>query len=657
MTSNTMISNTTNSITNHYDNLLPLEYGNSNFIQLTEKIDTDKLSFIINKKSIFEPLLREDRRFKGKEYEHYDAFMMASKFLKKSRNGHVKVLYNQKRNIGRYYAVKSLSLQCITRQIRQTICNDYYLDIDMKNCHPTILKFICDECGISCPILSRYVSDRKKFFKKNNVTKSVGKITLLSIINGGKIAYKKLKNPSEELQEFYNTEIKNIHNNIALKHHDKFIKHKEERIANDKNHNHKASFMNIILCDIENKILQEMYNFFGKPSSCVLCFDGIMLEKGHKYDIQGAEQQIFDKFNINIKLDIKPFEDAFDLTKYGKLPEYNEMSLEYYSDFRNLIGHDVYPELIKEWTDKSLVLIENGGKSFFLTKNRMVDCLTKEIRVYYKQVQSADILNNLKVKLNVINPKFDFIFLKDFMSKKPKEKKELLQIMNDDQKSKLIKYLYKWIGPHGQKNEPGYIQDIMENRLLNSYNNIEFYPYLSRNGKPKLDDSFNTFTGFPLEKVSITKTIDFEKSHLYKHIKEEMMNNNVEEFEHFLDHISDMIQDPCHIKTNGHLFYTKQGMGKGMLAEFVTKLLGSDHTISFENTEAYFGKFNADQSNKLLKIFEEVSDKGSAFSNHDRLKGDQSKKMERVEPKGIDPYTIRHCSRFWFLRIMKMLFL
>ena len=127
-----------------------------------------------------------------------------------------------------------------------------------------------------------------------------------------------------------------------------------------------------------------------------------------------------------------------------------------------------------------------------------------------------------------------------------------------------------------------------------------------------------------------------------------MMDNNIGEFEHFLDHIADMIQDPVNIKTNGHLFYTKQGMGKGMLAEFVSKLIGSDHTISFENTEAYFGKFNADQSNKLLKIFEEVSDKGVAFSNHDRLKGDQSKKNERIEPKGIDPYCIRHCARFWY---------
>jgi len=34
--------------------------------------------------------------------------------------------------------------------------------------------------------------------------------------------------------------------------------------------------------------------------------------------------------------------------------------------------------------------------------------------------------------------------------------------------------------------------------------------------------------------------------------------------------------------------------------------------------------------------------------NHDRLKGDQAKKYERIEKKGIDAYTIRNCARFWF---------
>jgi len=40
-------------------------------------------------------------------------------------------------------------------------------------------------------------------------------------------------------------------------------------------------------------------------------------------------------------------------------------------------------------------------------------------------------------------------------------------------------------------------------RKVTSYNTVDFYPYLARNGKPDLGDAFNTFTGFPLERVDL----------------------------------------------------------------------------------------------------------------------------------------------------------
>lgn len=124
---------------------------------------------------------------------------------------------------------------------------------------------------------------------------------------------------------------------------------------------------------------------------------------------------------------------------------------------------------------------------------------------------------------------------------------------------------------------------------------------------------FNIFSGFPLEKIKLTKDIDFTKSLLYKHIRDEFCCENDGKFNHFLDHIADIIQCPAEIRGPSHLFYTKQGMLKGGMAKWMSKLLGSDHVISFGNTDDYFSNFNADQSNKLLKIFEEVSDKGTAF--------------------------------------------
>ena len=98
---------------------------------------------------------------------------------------------------------------------------------------------------------------------------------------------------------------------------------------------------------------------------------------------------------------------------------YVEKSLKYYTDFRNIAGKDIYEEDIKEWMDNSLVLIENGGSHFFLTKNKDFNTLTKQYSIRYKQVKEENIYKNLKVKCNVINPLFDYKLLE--MSKNDKD--------------------------------------------------------------------------------------------------------------------------------------------------------------------------------------------------------------------------------------------
>lgn len=631
---------------NYYKLLNTLNFQKTDtYINCLEIVDVDKLYCIIMNEDVFKPIIEQ---FNGQPFDDtYNPFAIAKKYLEMSRKGIVNVNYRQNSSVGRYYAIESLSMQCIPKQIRHTVCKDLYIDVDIKNCHPSLLKFVCDQNDIHCPILSKYVLDRDQFFIDNQVSKSVGKIVFLSVMNGGSSDYNSLSSPSNDFKYFYGKEIKRIHNAISLIHPDKFQKHKEKRRKIDGiNHNHKGSFMNIILCDIENKILHTMIEYWGKPENCVLCFDGVMLPINTVVDLNEAEQYITDTLGIVVDLEIKPFQNVFDLTKFQPLKHYEEMSLEFYPDFRNIVNKIVHQSILDEWVENALTIIENGGNSFFLTKNQERDSLTMEDRIYYKQVKIEYVLSNLQVCCNVLNLKFNKALYDKFDKMSEEEfTKQIKKLTKSENESRCMFKYYNISGTKGN----GYLQDMMRTRSIKSFNSVEFYPFLKRNGEPKLHDSFNIFTGYPLDRIEYKSGhYNFEDSHLYIHIRDELMNGEEGEFNHFLDHIADMIQDPAHIKTNGHLFYTKQGMGKGMLAEFVSKLIGTDHFISFENTEAYFGKFNKDQSNKLLKVFEEVSNKGVAFSNHDRLKGDQSKKRERVEPKGIDAYTIRHCARFWY---------
>ena len=624
---------------NNYDLLKVLSYGKTKYFNKEETIDVNALNFIVQNGDIFDPLLIR-REVEDEKLKAYDPLLLASKYLEKSRKGVVKVQYKQKRGVGRVYAVKGQSLQAITRQIRQVIGTSY-VDIDMVNAHPNLLKFICDENGFPCPILTKYCENRDQFFKDNNLTKAVGKIVFLAVMNGGTKKFNELEDPSEELIEFKETEIRNIHDLIANKHRELYEDHKKARIAKDKKVNHKASFMNIILCDIENKILQVVNEFFGSPNNVVWCFDGLMLEKGKEYDLRGCEAEIFKKLKIPINLMVKPFEDALDLSEYT-YSDYEDLTYDYFPDYKKLVNKENELENVTEWLNNSISLIENGGANFILTKNKSIDCITNLERIYYQHLNIEDFQKGIDVECNIINPEYDEEYYLEHRDDPVRKQRDLNQ-------EKMKKYLYTNLYKKGNGHD-SFVTKMMRTRKMKCFNNVNFIPYLDRNGKPKMHDCFNMFGGFPMDRIDqdLKNNKDFTKSLLYKHILEELMNNDQKEMDHFMDHIADMIQDPANIKTNGHLFYTKQGMGKGLLAEFMSMLLGSEHVISFENTEAYFGQFNADHGHKILKIFEEVSDKGAAFKNHDRLKGDQSKKRERIEEKGKDAYAILHCARFWY---------
>lgn len=628
----------------YYDNLKVLDYTETktypNFI---EKIDVDKLNFIVSNYDKFKDILRADQDLDNPKAMKYDPLKLARDYLSKSVNGEVDVKYIQKRGVGRLFAEKGLSLQSLKKKIRHTISQEFYDDIDMVNAHPTILKFICDMNGWACPILTKYCTNRDKFFLDMGLPRDEAKILILKIINGGMTEYNALKNPPKDLKKF-TEEIPKIHELLMAKHSKQYQDHLAKKQKKKELHNVPASFMNIILCDIENKILQTVFEYFGKDKSASLIFDGLMLRKGRIYDFIACENYVFDKLHIKVKFTTKPMDEGLDLSQFY-IPKYEEVSLTHYPDFKKLVNTEVPLNYALKWMNNSIVQVENGGRSFFLTKNKTSDIVTGMTRTYFKQIEEDELLKSINVSCKIINPDFDQKYYDDNKDTK-KDKLDL---------KKFNKFMYTTLGSSSGRDKKGFLRDYIYSRKVPSFNTVDFYPYLERLGKPSVkkeeeieNDSFNMFTGFPLERVKLVEVMKFEDSHLYKHIRDELCNANIDEFNHLMDHIADMIQDPANIKTNAHLFYTKQGMGKGLLGSFMSKILGSDHVISFENTEAYFGKFNADQANKILKIFEEVSDKGAAFKNHDRLKGDQSKTMERIEPKGIDPYSQRHCARFWY---------
>lgn len=595
-------------------------------ITLQENIDVDKLNFIIENPELF------NEKFDKKDWdEGYDPFVIAKKYLEKSVNGKVKVSYYQKRNVGRFFAKNSLSMQSLSKEIRHTIQKGY-VDVDVVNAHPVFLNHLCDYHKIPNERLKYYIENRDEIL--NEIED--GKRIFLSLLNGGNKAYKECKNKTPFLREF-KEEVELIHKKLTRQYKEEYKELKKRKKEEGKTHNTRGSFVNILLCSLENMILMNIYSFYGKPKDAVLCFDGLMINENMDPKLEECEKLVYSNLGIKIKLKIKPFDLGFDLSNYDIKKYKPVIQLKEYFSYNKIINKEVQMELVDEWMNNNVFLIDKGGKNNILTRNGNIDTLTKQYTFHYEVVKTEKFLNTMRATCYILNDEYDEE-LHEQVKKGVIKKNDL----TDEEKFKIKKYVFNTL------NE--YFDHAIKTRKIKTYSGVEFEPFLGEDNKPELYDKFNMFTGFFFEnyKIENENKIEFEGSPFYNHIRDQMCRGNEGEFNHLLDFIADIIQRPANVRGNGHLFISEQGTGKGLLAFFIQKLIGSQYCITYDNIKNYFKSFNMEQANKLFKVIEEVSDKGEAFSKADVLKADLTKMRDRIEPKGIDAYTINHYGRYFF---------
>ena len=80
--------------------------------------------------------------------------------------GGVVVQYKKTRaGLGRAYVYKSLGLTPFRRKTRNTLIAGIYLDFDIENAHPNILRIICESNQIACPKLTEYCRNRDNILR------------------------------------------------------------------------------------------------------------------------------------------------------------------------------------------------------------------------------------------------------------------------------------------------------------------------------------------------------------------------------------------------------------------------------------------------------------------------------------------------------------
>jgi len=204
--------------------------------RLTEEDKNNQVNFTATKK-----ILNEYKNNRGN---------LKTKYSKSSKDIHQNL-----RDYGR-------GIQSVPSVFRGLICRNTMTDVDMKNCHPTILHQLCLKHNVVCKYLSEYVLNRSEILAKNGLTK-------LDII---KSMFKKtyVRNGNTWFKCF-DAEMKTIQK--AFISNPEFVKQKDQSIRNRQNQ--EGSFMSSLCFSFEVLILNEIISKV-KVEIGVLMFDGFL---------------------------------------------------------------------------------------------------------------------------------------------------------------------------------------------------------------------------------------------------------------------------------------------------------------------------------------------------------------------------------------------
>lgn len=176
---------------------------------------------------------------------------------------------------GRLYCGNSL--QSIGKQFRGFLCDEITTDIDMKNAHPTIARYLCKLHGIPCPNLAYYIDNRDEILAQFG---SDGKELFLKALNDDKLN-KKEKN---KIYVDFDKECKFIQKAITEI---PEYSHIVNSVPDTKLYNWLGSAFNRIMCVYENKILHSLISILNQKqiTVCSLAFDGLLMYGNYYKDL------------------------------------------------------------------------------------------------------------------------------------------------------------------------------------------------------------------------------------------------------------------------------------------------------------------------------------------------------------------------------------
>lgn len=189
-----------------------------------------------------------------------------------------------------------MTMPCMYNTMKAVLCKGIYYDVDIKNAHPVLLYQLCEFNNIECPQLNHYIKNRNKIIKDSGKNKNEYK----------KVLYKMMFNRYDKKYEDVFLNDFNNELNIITK---KLLDIYPSFINPNIHENQMGQAMAILCQQMEKLTLLGLYQYCkeNKFEVGALIHDGLHVSS--KPNLIDMEKYIKDKLDINIKLEIKEFQE------------------------------------------------------------------------------------------------------------------------------------------------------------------------------------------------------------------------------------------------------------------------------------------------------------------------------------------------------------
>ena len=578
---------------------------------------------------------------------------------------------------GRVFPADSVSVGNLLGPVRAALCHDTFQDVDLVNCHPTLLADACFASSVAVPHLAAYVHGRDEWLEKirlaYTVTRDQAKKLPLVLLYGGTLKTwlddhglsAPAFGPAADEVALRVNELREDVDRIAQEVKRANPKHWQSVQADVSRHNRKVAetgegrrknakcvLLSHYAQNLERQAVEAVYTALSPEQRrrFVYCFDGFMLPLTHKVTPEWCTEQVRGVFP-SATWAVKPFApDSALLDRLAEAAATLQKQDEPYDvpppNERQAVNFDIdYLRMCKRYRDKKAYWERffchiRLGDYVFCESVPQHDALDKH---------SADVIWVRKMfymsekKLAERFGDFDTGLVAEKSGARNEETGGVIlgeagtRVSRGDGQKQLV------FPGHGK-----FVKHWTNDQFKRSFKHLRFFPECKPHAQlVHTKDYYNTFKGYPemlFEETPVSPTaeaaVDFWRDILCHMVggdlSPEEMGDTLRGVECMFAH---SIFNPAKKLMNGLIIQSDQGTGKGLTMSTMRSLVGTEHFISSSKLSDFFGEHAEGMVNKLFCVLNEIS-----FSDtkglEDKLKALCTEETWTVNPKYVQPYEV-----------------